>query len=259
MPFAADTKEMTDEEAAELIREYKETGSVEARNKIVMHYSYIARMVAQNMNSTFSKYATVDEMINQGIIGLIECIDRFDPDKGVKFSTYAYTRVWGSIIDYVRKQDWLPRQIRKTSIEINKAEEKLSKKLKREPTREEMAKELKISVKEYDKYLYETSNESLASFETLLEIPIQVNSLMSYDDSYDPESQVGQKELYKVMGDAIDSLNNQERTVLSLYYYEGLTMREIGEIMGVREQRIGQVNKKLLSKLREKLSEYMKG
>ena len=89
------------------MRLYKETGSQELRNRIVMHYSYIAKSVAIEMNNMFHKYATIEEMVNQGVIALIDSVDRFDPDHGVKFSTYAFTKVKGAIIDYVRKQDWL--------------------------------------------------------------------------------------------------------------------------------------------------------
>ena len=88
------------------MRLYKETGSQELRNRIVMHYSYIAKSVAIEMNNMFHKYATIEEMVNQGVIALIDSVDRFDPDHGVKFSTYAFTKVKGAIIDYVRKQDW---------------------------------------------------------------------------------------------------------------------------------------------------------
>lgn len=101
----------TQEDPELLMRQYKETGSVELRNRLVMHYSYIAKSVAVKMSSTYHKYASVEEMVNHGAIALIDSLERYDPNQGVKFSTYAFTKVRGAIIDYVRKQDWLPRRV----------------------------------------------------------------------------------------------------------------------------------------------------
>ena len=122
-----------------LMREYKQTGSLEARNKLVMHYIYIAQGMAVKMSSTYHKYATTEEMVNQCVIALINSLERFDPDKGVKFSTYAFTKIRGAIIDYVRKQDWLSRRVRQMDIRILKTEDELSLELGRPPTRLEMA------------------------------------------------------------------------------------------------------------------------
>ena len=130
------------EDPEELMRQYKETGSLELRNQLVMHYSYIAKAVAVKMSSTYHKYASVEEMVNHGAIALIDSLERYDPDQGVKFSTYAFTKVRGAIIDYVRKQDWLPRRVRQTDILITKAEEQLTNELGRTPTREEMAAQI---------------------------------------------------------------------------------------------------------------------
>ncbi len=251
-------RQFTEEEADELMREYKQFGSIELRNQLVLYYSYIARGIATNMSSTFHRYASVEEMVHQGVIALIDSLERFDPDKGIKFSTYAYTKVRGSIIDYVRKQDWLPRRVRQANIQITKTEERLTLALGRPPTREEMAKEMGITPEEYDRQVFEMSGENVYSFEALLEAPVQVRPFLIQEE-FAPEENMDRQELEEVLAQAIDSLNEQERTVLSLYYYEELTMREIGDIMGVSEQRIGQVNRKLISKLRDRLSSYMKG
>lgn len=247
-------QEPQDEEDPDLLmRRYKETGSQELRNRLVMHYSYIAKTVAVKMNSTFHKYASVEEMVNHGAIALIDSLERFDPNQGVKFSTYAFTKVRGAIIDYVRKQDWLPRRVRQMDILITKAEAQLTNELGRPPTREEMAARLGMSVAKYDKCVFEMSGESVYSFEALLDAPVQAN--LAHPNP-GPEEQLDERELRSQLGVAIDSLNEQERTVLSLYYYENLTMREIGQVMGVSEQRIGQINRKLIKKLREQLSDY---
>lgn len=247
------------EEPELLMRQYKETGSLELRNQLVMHYSYIAKTVAVKMSSTYHKYATVEEMVNHGAIALIDSLERFDPDQGVKFSTYAFTKVRGAIIDYVRKQDWLPRRVRQTDILITKAEEQLTSELGRPPTREEMAARLNMPLAKYDKCVQEMSGESVYSFEALLSTPMQMNHFRLQEEELGPEERMDEQELRQELAVAIDSLNEQERTVLSLYYYENLTMREIGQVMGVSEQRIGQINRKLIRKLRDKMIDYMKG
>ena len=252
-------RKLTEEEADRLMLEYKQGGSQELRNQLVMHYSYIAKGIAANMNSTFYRYATTEEMIQQGGIAIIDSLERCQPEKGIKFSTYAYTKVRGSIIDYVRKQDWLPRRVRQADIQITRTEEQLTGQLGRKPTREEMAKKLGITLKEYDQSISELSGEMPCSLEALLEMPVQIHSSSLQEDEFSPEEQIDKKELHEELVKAIDALNEQERTVLSLYYYEELTMREIGEVMGVSEQRIGQINRKLVKKLQETLSAYMKG
>ncbi|MCI8351749.1 MAG: FliA/WhiG family RNA polymerase sigma factor [Oscillospiraceae bacterium] len=240
----------------ELMRQYKETGSLELRNQLVMHYSYIAKTVAVKMSSTFHKYASVEEMVNHGAIALIDSLERYDPSQGVKFPTFAFTKVRGAIIDYVRKQDWLPRRVRQMDILITKAESQLTNELGRTPTREEMAKRLGMSLSKYDKCVFEMSGESIYSFEALLDAPVQMNL---FKTNPGPEEKMDEQELRQELAKAIDGLNEQERTVLSLYYYENLTMREIGQVMGVSEQRIGQINRKLIKKLKDQLSDYVKG
>ena len=247
------------EDPEELMRQYKETGSLELRNQLVMHYSYIAKAVAVKMSSTYHKYASVEEMVNHGAIALIDSLERYDPDQGVKFSTYAFTKVRGAIIDYVRKQDWLPRRVRQTDILITKAEEQLTNELGRTPTREEMAARLGMTPAKYDKCVFEMSGDSMYSFEALLAAPVQMNHFKLHEDGVGPEDQMDEQELRQELAKAIDELTDQERTVLSLYYYEELTMKEIGQVMGVSEQRIGQINRKLIKKLRTKLTLYMKG
>jgi RNA polymerase sigma factor for flagellar operon FliA len=255
------TRAAAELEAEAMMLRYKETGDRQLRNDLVMHYSYIARTVAVEMRNTYQKYATMDEMINQGIIALIESIERFDPDMGVKFSTFAFTKIRGAAIDYVRKQDWLPRRVRQNSIRINQAHDQLAMSLGRTPTREEMAEHMDMTPEEFDKCIYEISGDRMLSYEALLSLSPQAHNPMwpLTGDENDPEHQMDDQELRKILADEIDKLTEQERTVLSLYYYEELTMREIAQVMGVSEQRIGQVNRKLITKLRGALLPYMKG
>ena len=244
-----------------LIKEYKETGSKELRNEIVMQYSYIARTVAIEMRSTYHKYASIDEMVNQGVIALIESVDRFDSRHGVKFSTFAFTKVRGAVIDYVRKQDWLPRRVRQNSIKLNAAYDRLVVELGRTPEREEMAAQMQMTIEEFDKCVYEISGDKMVSYESLLTLVPQTSSFYGQlsDIESSPETKVNEEELHETLVNEIEKLNEQERLVLSMYYYEELTMKEISQVMGVSEQRIGQINRKLITKLRSSLVIYMKG
>lgn len=247
--------------AEEVMRRYKADGEHELRNELVLHYSYIARTVALEMRSTYHRYATVDEMINQGVIAIIESIERFDLSHGVKFSTFAFTKVRGAVIDYVRKQDWLPRRVRQNSLKINSAYDALIGELGRSPTTEEMAAKMQMTPEEFDKCVYEISGDKMVSYEALLTLAPQSTGVIwsGIDTEYVPEDRVDHTELREVLAREIDNLNEQERTVLSMYYYDELTMKEISKVMGVSEQRIGQINRKLVSKLRTKMVLYMKG
>lgn len=244
-----------------MMRVYKESGSQEIRNKLVLHYGYIARTVAVQMRSTYHKFASMDEMINQGIIAIIESLERFDPDHGVKFSTFAFTKVRGAIIDYVRKQDWLPRRVRQNAIRVNQAYDELVMKLGRSPTREEMAACMEMTGEEFDRCVYEIAGDRMVSYESLLTLVPQTGSMIwsLTDTGASPEGSYDEEELRRKLAEEIDNLNDQERMVLSMYYYEELTMKQISQVMEVSEQRIGQIHRKLVMKLRNQLVPYMRG
>ena len=250
-------EQLASDDAEELVREYKKNGSIELRNQLVMHYSYIIKWIVSKMSSTYYKYGSSEEMLHQGVIAMIDSLHRFDPDKGVKFSTFAYIKVRGSIIDYVRKQDRLPRRVRQTNIRLNSIEEELTSKLGRIPTRMEMAEAAGMTLKEYDQCVLEISGDNISSYEALMESPSHMHPSTLYKNEFDPEENIDKQELREALAQAIDCLNEQERTVLSLYYYENLKMKEIGQVMGVTEQRIGQINQNLIKKLRKFMTPYI--
>lgn len=259
MELTEEKKLIDGEDPEKVMARYKQTGDQELRNKLVLYYSYIARSVSVEMIGTFRKYASVEEMVNQGVIALIDSIDRFDAAQGVKFSTYAFTRVRGAVIDYVRSQDWLPRRVRRNVINFNNTYDQLGKELGRNPTKAEMAEQMGMSMEEFERCSYEVSGEMVYSFEDMLQTYTQLHNVLwtSMNTEYDPESRVNEEELHQKLMEAIDELGEQERLVLSLYYYENLTMKEISSILKVSEQRVGQVNRKLIMKLREKMYRYI--
>lgn len=248
-------------EASELMREYLATRDVEIRNELVMHYSYIAKTVAIRLRGVFQNYAQTEDIVNQGIIALIDCIEKYDPDRGTKFESYAFMRVRGAVIDFVRKQDWLPRRLRVTAKTISATHEKLCNELMREPTVQEIADDLGMPVSALEKHYSEISNSVMLSFEGLIQNVNQMGELLenSMDEESMPESKVFRDELRETLRDAIDGLSERERMVISLYYYEHLKLSDISGILGVSDQRVSQIISKAVLKLRYKLEKYMKG
>lgn len=261
MTTALRGKEDVETDWVSLMRQYKQTESLSLRNELVMHYSYIARTVACQMRGIFNSYAQQEDIVNQGVLTLIDCVERFDLQKGIKFETYAYMRVRGGVIDFVRKQDWLPRRVRMTARGITAAHDELCGTLLREPTHKEVARHMGISEDVLAKNYGEIANSVIFSFEELLQTAGQSGSLAERSTGEDtlPESSLSRGELRQVLRDAIEALSERERLVISLYYYENLRLSDIASVLQVTEQRISQINSRAVAKLREPLEKYMKG
>lgn len=244
-----------------LIAQYQQTGDTELRNQLVLHYSYIARTVAAQMRGVTANYAQMEDITNEGIITLIDCIDKYDVKKGVKFESYAFMRVKCANIDFIRKQDWLPRRVRKTAKDISAAYDTLSNELMREPTVKELAAHMKMPEHLLNKHYSEISNSVMLSFETILQSSLQGNATVdiSLDEDLLPESNLFKQELRSQLMEAIDSLSERERLVVSLYYYEHLKLFEIAQVLGVSESRVCQVHSKAILKMKHKIEQYMKG
>ncbi|MGN0620672.1 MAG: sigma-70 family RNA polymerase sigma factor [Porcipelethomonas sp.] len=259
MSNLSEKQKLTDEEFMELHAKYKESGDVDLRNRLVMAYSYIARVSAMQLRGIASTSAQIEDMVNQGIITLIDCIDRFDPDKGVKFESYAYMRVRGGIIDMVRKQDWIPRRVRVNAKVISNTFNELCSELRREPTQEELAERMGISVKKLEQYNAEVSNSAVYSFEELIQNVTQMGNVLenSTKDDITPEKHLLKEELRKLLKEAIDELSERERLIITLYYFENLNLSDIAKVMDVSIQRISQINSRAVTKLRNKLNDYL--
>ncbi len=243
----------------QLMELYQKTQDVELRNKLVMHYSSIAKTVAFQMRGIFSDYAQMEDIVNQGIIALIDCVERFDITKQVKFQTYAYLRVRGAVIDFVRKQDWIPRRIRVASKNINIAHDELCNELLREPTNIEIANKMGISLETLDKYYSEISGAVTLSFEASIQgLNFTESSLDDYVASEDSaDSGLYQQELKDIIKQSINSLTEREQQVVSLYYYEELKQAEIARILQVSEQRVSQIISKAIQKIKFTVEKYM--
>lgn len=240
---------------------YKQTGGIALRNELVMHYSYIAKTVASQMRGIFTNFAQQEDVVNQGILTLIDCIERFDPEKGIRFESYAFMRVRGAVIDFVRKQDWLPRRVRLAAKNMAQVHDQLCNELLREPTPKEMAERMNISPQALSQYSSEISNAVMFSFEELLQNTNQMGDALenSLGGESGPEGNIFREELREQLKKAIDSLSERERLVVTLYYYEHLKLADIAAVMKVTEQRVSQINSRAILKLKEPMEKYMKG
>lgn len=255
----SETEKLTDEDFNKLLTEYKESGDISIRNKLVMAYSHIAQIAAMQLRGSASTQAQVEDMVNQGMITLIDCVDRFDPDKGIKFESYAFMRVRGGIIDLIRKQDWIPRRVRLNSKKINDTYNELCTELRREPTSEEIAAKMGISVEKLEKYNSEISNSTMYSFEELIQNVSQMGSVLESStlDDITPEKKLLKTEMRQVLKEAIDELSERERLVITLYYFENLNLADIAKVMDVSIQRVSQINTRAVTKLKNSMNSYI--
>lgn len=251
---------LSDEEFYSIQKKYKQSGDVKIRNKLVMEYSYIPQTVAMQLRGLAASYAQVDDMVNQGMIALIDSVERFDYNKGIRFETYAFMRVKGSIIDLIRKQDWIPRRVRMVKKEINNTVSALSNSLGREPTDSEIAESMNITTEKLNKYYEEIAGGVVLSFEELIQNVTQFGSIFDAqeNDEISPEKNFLRQEFKKSLTEAIESLPERDRLVITLYYYENLTLAEIAEVLDVTVQRVSQINSRAVMKIREKLKDYIR-
>ncbi len=247
-------------ELRELWRRYKEQGDGAARERLVVAYSPMVKFVAGRLGAGLPSHVEDADLISYGLVGLIGAIERFEPERGIKFETFAMTRIRGSIIDELRTLDWVPRSVRARAREIERANMKLEATLQRAPSDEEMAGELGMSVDDFHEALLQISNSTIVALDELWNVSDSTGDSVSLLDTLpdrgapDPQALVDQSELRDRIADAIAALPEREKLVVALYYYENLTLREIGEVLGVTESRVSQLHTKAVLRLRSKLA-----
>ena len=240
--------------------QFKQQNDPQERQRLLEQYLPLVRNVAGRMAMGFPKSVEVSDLINTGVIGLIEAMSNFDPGRGVKFETYAVPRIRGAILDELRSLDWVPRSTRAKSREIDKATARLENELGRTPSQRELAKTLKISTSDLFSAVDDVSSATVLSLDELIykeEDNRQVPRVETLQD-LTSESVLGElekQELKAYLVQAISNLSEQERLVVALYYYEELTLKEIGEVMQISESRVSQIHTKAVLKLRGMIKE----
>ncbi|MDU7337007.1 MAG: FliA/WhiG family RNA polymerase sigma factor [Clostridium sp.] len=249
------SKERTIETLWEEYLEYKEE---DVRNSLVIHYAYIVKCIALKTVGAYQHFTYMDDLVNEGLIALLDAVEKFDPEKRVKFETYASIKVRGAMIDYIRKQDCFPRRLKRIAKNISDAENTLSYELGRYPLEQEMAEYLSVSVEEFQKMQAETCALSMLSFEEMIyEKGVEdIRFSGSADTIQGPEQVVAEKELQVVLADYIEKLNEKEKMVISLYYKEQMKIKEISAVMGISDSRVSQIHSNGLKKLKRFLTEY---
>ena len=243
-----------------LWEEYSKTKAPEIREKIILEYAPLVKVVAGRLSMYLGYNVEYEDLVSYGIFGLIDAIDKFDFLKDVKFETYASLRIRGSILDQIRKMDWIPRTIRQKQKKIDAVIKEMEVRYGRSATDEEIAEGLGITEEEYLDWQSQMKITNVVSLNEFLEQGSEVSNEASHTKStqFDsPEEVLERDELKKMLAEALELLTEKERKVIVLYYYEELTLKEISSILEVSESRISQLHTRALQKMRVKLGNYI--
>ena len=231
---------------------YKESGDIEAKNEILLNYGYLVKWIVRRMMPKYNNYNEYDDLVSCGTLGLIDAVERFELKHEVKFETYAVSRIRGEILDYMRSQDWAPPSLRKKISAIASAYEAYENNNPGRAADKDVADSLNMPVKQVQKILTQTHMFNLVNFEDALSSSNQETEIRNKDENT-PEEDLLDKEKKEILSEVIDTLPEKERLVITLYYYEGLLLKEIADILQVTESRVSQIHSKVLAKMRMKL------
>jgi RNA polymerase sigma factor for flagellar operon FliA len=242
--------------------EFRKTGDGALRDRLILTYAPLVKYVAGRLASGLPAHVDEGDLVSYGLLGLIGAIERYEPDRDVKFETYAIARIKGSIIDELRAMDWVPRSVRARARDIERAIAELERKLHRAPTDEEIAAKLGLTQEELGDSLTDISRSSIAALDELWTVntgggggdQVALIDTIEDTDAPDPQGTLSQTEMKEAVGEAIARLPDREKLVVTLYYYEELTLREIGEVLGVTESRVSQLHTKAILRLKARLS-----
>ncbi len=236
--------------------------TAENREEVIKRYSPMIKYVANRIAMRLPPHIEVDDLISVGVLGLMDAISKYDSSRGAKFKTYAEFRVRGAILDELRALDWVPRSIRQKASAVEKVVRSLEAKLRRLPEDEEVAKEMDLTLDQFYRTIDETKSVPVFSLEDLGiakesgEQQSLLDCLAGKADA-DPQTQIRLIELKEIIAKAIDTLPEKERLMVSLYYYEELTMKEIGAVLDITESRVSQIHSKAVLHLRTKLKSIL--
>lgn len=236
-------------------------GTPEA-DKLIIEYSPLIKYIAHRIAMRLPPHIELDDLMSAGVIGLIDAIEKYNPDKDTQFKTYAEIRIRGAILDELRAQDWVPRSVRQKASALSDVYAKLEQRLGRPADDQEVADEMGVSIEEFHELLRQAAGQAILSVEDLGGVSKDgekrdLMEVIAGTKETDPETLARLEEIRSIIALAIDQLPEKERLVVSLYYYEELTMKEIGEVLGITESRISQIHTKLVLRLRAKLRRFI--
>ncbi len=252
--FSGSREHLSEKELDRLWKTYKQTGDALLRNRIVEHYLHMVKYAAARIYGLLPNSVDQNDLMSAGVFGLMDAVDHFDLSRGVKFETYCACRIRGSILDELRAQDWLPRVARQRAQKLEQVYRDLRSELGRDPTQEEVAEQLGVPLRDLNKIVMEANAAAMMSLDRE-RVPngngdgdeYSEMSLISNEKAAEPSTRMQRQD---VMGVVTKGLSEQERLILVLYYYEKLTMKEIGHVMGVTESRVSQIHGRILLRLR---------
>lgn len=248
---------MDDSMKNKLWEEYVRTKSDKIREQIIVEYVPLVKLVAGRLNMYLGYTVEYDDLVSYGVFGLIDAIDKFDYEKGIKFETYASLRIRGSILDQIRKMDWIPRSVRQKQKQMEAAIVKLEKEKGNQLKDSDIAKELGISLDEYRSWESATNISNIASLDEFMEQGSDGRTKEFKNTTYlEPEEVVDRDEVKKMIMEALGLLTEKESKVITLYYYEDLTLKEVARVLDVSESRISQLHSKALEKMKKHLGKY---
>ena len=235
---------------------YKETGDQADRDQLIVYYAPLVKYVAGRIAAGLPQNVDQSDLVSYGMFGLIDAITKFDPDRGFKFETYAISRIKGAVLDELRSIDWVPRSVRAKAKSVERAMAKLESQFHRAPTDEEIADELDLSMTQLNNIYNQISSLGVVALDEMLSFG--GGDSMSFGDTLadrrdGPGGQYERVEMRQLLGDAINRMGEREKIVLTLYYYESLTLAEIGDVLGVTESRVCQIHTKAVLQLRSRL------
>jgi RNA polymerase sigma factor for flagellar operon FliA len=248
-------------ELRDLWKRYKDQGDNTARERLVVAYSPMVKFVAGRLGAGLPSHVEDADLISYGLVGLIGAIERFEPERGIKFETFAMTRIRGAIIDELRSLDWVPRSVRSRAREIEQVQAKLEHELQRAPSEAELAAKLNMTEEELQSALLEIANSSVYALDELWTVSdssgdqVSLLDTIADDGAADPQEALATTEVKDRLTEAIGGLPEREQLVVALYYYENLTLREIGEVLGVTESRVSQLHTKAVMRLKSHLQQ----
>ncbi|MCK1798845.1 RNA polymerase sigma factor WhiG [Streptomyces sp. XM4193] len=245
----------------ELWARYKGTGDENLREQLILHYSPLVKYVAGRVSVGLPPNVEQADFVSSGVFGLIDAIEKFDLDRAIKFETYAISRIRGAMIDELRAMDWIPRSVRQKARAVERAYATLEAALRRTPNEAEVAAEMGVGVEELHSVFSQLSLANVVALEELLHVGGEGGDRLSLMDTLEdtaadnPVEIAEGREVKRLLARAINTLPDREKTVVTLYYYEGLTLAEIGAVLGVTESRVSQIHTKSVLQLRAKMAD----